>query len=74
MESLQQTRNPSTEPGLDGDHLGQGSTQSTINTSGWGNDRDMPFFEALTGTVKNLHAVVSGHGNQLSYCLLGNLT
>lgn len=62
MQSLQPARDPVTEPGLDGDHLGEGSTQNSLNNDSWGEDRDRPFWEALTTHVKNLHAVVSGHG------------
>ncbi|KAG8900009.1 hypothetical protein FRC01_010293, partial [Tulasnella sp. 417] len=61
MESLQPTRDPIKEPGMDEDKLGVGSTQSTVDTSAWGSDRDKPFWTALTSNVKNLHAVVSGH-------------
>lgn len=62
MESLQPKRDPVTEPGMDGDVLGEGSTQSSLEIERFGADRDKPFWEALTKHVKNLHAVVSGHG------------
>ncbi|KAG9050055.1 hypothetical protein FS837_007808 [Tulasnella sp. UAMH 9824] len=68
MESLQPTRDPLKEPGLDGQVLEGGSTQSTVDTSAWGNDRDKPFWTALTSNVKNLHAVVSGHDHGNEWC------
>lgn len=42
--------------------LGVGSTQSTFNTSLYGTGNDQPFWDSLTANIKNLHAVVSGHG------------
>ncbi|KAG8970588.1 hypothetical protein FRC05_000524 [Tulasnella sp. 425] len=68
MESLQPTRDPVKEPGLDEDKLEEGSTQSTVNTQRWGNDRDEPFWTALTSNVRNLHAVVSGHDHGNEWC------
>lgn len=62
MEALQGTLDSTKEPGLNDDPLGEGSTQSTINPSGWGSGRDLPFWNSLNANVKNLHAVVSGHG------------
>ncbi|KAG8908204.1 hypothetical protein FRC01_007483 [Tulasnella sp. 417] len=67
MESLQPTRDPVKEPGMDEDKLGVGSTQSTVDTSAWGSDRDKPFWKALTSNVKNLHAVVSGHAHRIRW-------
>ncbi|KAG8933468.1 hypothetical protein FRC00_013203 [Tulasnella sp. 408] len=68
MESLQPTRDPIKEPGLDEDKLGVGSTQSTVDTSAWGSDRDKAFWTTLTSNVKNLHAVVSGHDHGNEWC------
>jgi hypothetical protein len=42
------------------DPLGQGDTQDTAYGKSTGKDR--PFWDALNKHVKNLHAVVSGHG------------
>ena len=47
------------------DKLGQGSTQATEDPSSAGNDE--PFWVALNKHVENLHAVISGHGDLLSY-------
>ncbi|KAG8865406.1 hypothetical protein FRB96_000296 [Tulasnella sp. 330] len=68
MESLQPKRDPVTEPGMDGDVLGEGSTQSSLEIERFGADRDRPFWEALTKHVKNLHAVVSGHDHGNEWC------
>lgn len=42
------------------DALGQGSTQATGEASSSG--KDQPFWDSLNANVKNLHAVISGHG------------
>lgn len=42
------------------DLLGSGSTQATTDPSSAGNDD--PFWNSLNANVKNLHAVISGHG------------
>lgn len=42
------------------DVLGSGSTQSTTDESDIG--QDDAFWNALNANVKNLHAVISGHG------------
>jgi hypothetical protein len=42
------------------DTLAQGSTQATADPSSAGNDQ--PFWDALNANIKNLHAVISGHG------------
>jgi hypothetical protein len=42
------------------DELGTGSTQATVDPSDAG--ADQPFWDALNLHVKNLHAVISGHG------------
>lgn len=39
------------------DVLGDGSVQDSGNTG-----EDQPFWDALNANVKNLHAVISGHG------------
>ncbi|KAG8986442.1 hypothetical protein FRB93_005274 [Tulasnella sp. JGI-2019a] len=68
MQSLQPKRDPIREPGLDGDVLGEGSTQSSLEPGKYGSDRDKPFWNALTKHVKNLHAVVSGHDHGNEWC------
>ena len=42
------------------DTLGGGSVQASNDPSTLGNDG--PFWDALTANVKNLHAIISGHG------------
>jgi len=42
------------------DQLSTGSTQASGNSSEAG--KDEPFWDALNKNVKNLHAVISGHG------------
>ena len=42
------------------DELGAGFTQATVDPSDAG--ADQPFWDALNLHVKNLHAVISGHG------------
>ena len=42
------------------DALGQGSTQASGEASSSG--KDQPFWDSLNANVKNLHAVISGHG------------
>ncbi len=49
------------------DSIGSGSTQATTNSSSLG--KDQPFWDALNANVKNLHAVVSGHGEIPSFPL-----
>ncbi len=44
------------------DTLGQGSTQATTQDSDAG--KDEPFWNALNRYIKNLHAVISGHGGR----------
>jgi hypothetical protein len=87
IEKVQGTLNETRNPGLNGqqynslflfktsnifflaDQLGQGSTQATDDPSSAGNDQ--PFWDALNKYVKNLHAVISGHGNISSLALSG---
>lgn len=45
---------------LPDDLLGEGSTQATSDSANDG--KDQAFWDALNTHVKNLHAVVSGHG------------
>lgn len=42
--------------------LGTGSTQSTSNTTLYGTGNDKPFWDSVNANIKNLHAIVSGHG------------
>lgn len=53
------------------DDLGQGSTQATTEPESLGNDQK--FWDSLNANVKNLHAVISGHGasSTASWTLLG---
>lgn len=44
------------------DVLGSGSTQATTDESNVG--KDQPFWDSLNANVKNLHAVISGHGKR----------
>lgn len=45
------------------DVLGSGSTQATTAASSIGNDQ--PFWDSLNANIKNLHAVISGHGKYM---------
>ena len=52
---------------LEGGHLadeplGIGSTQSTFNTTLYGTGNDQPFWNSVNANIKNLYAIVSGHG------------
>lgn len=53
------------------DILGSGSTQATTDVSDAGNDD--PFWTTLNANVKNLHAVISGHGKHLSLLFIPSL-
>ena len=53
------------------DQLGQGSTQATEDPSSTGNDQ--PFWDALNAHVKNLHAIISGHGKYLAFSFCPSL-
>jgi hypothetical protein len=66
MEGLQPSLDSSKEPGLNADHLGQGSTQSSDNPQEQG--RDIPFWDSLNSNVKNLHTIVSGHDHGNEWC------
>jgi hypothetical protein len=48
------------------DHMGEGSAQATVDPSSAG--KDDPFWNALNKYVKNLRAIISGHGE--SFCLV----
>jgi len=43
------------------DHLGKGSVQDSASVG-----HDAPFWNSLNQNVKNLHAVISGHGTLFS--------
>ncbi|THH04195.1 hypothetical protein EW145_g5704 [Phellinidium pouzarii] len=60
IQPLQTDLNSTQDPGLNADLLGSGSTQATTAASSAGNDD--PFWNSLNANVKNLHAVISGHG------------
>lgn len=49
------------------DSIGQGSTQATTEPTSLG--KDQPFWDSLNANVKNLHAVISGHGPYIQYCV-----
>lgn len=66
VQSLQSTLNHTSNPGLNEDTLGQGSTQATTQDSDAG--KDEPFWNALNRYVKNLHAVISGHDHGNEWC------
>ncbi|KAK0203927.1 Metallo-dependent phosphatase [Desarmillaria ectypa] len=66
VQSLQSTLNNTSNPGLNEDTLGQGSTQASSQDSDAG--KDEPFWNALNKYVKNLHAVVSGHDHGNEWC------
>ena len=51
------------------DHMGEGSAQATVDPSSAG--KDDPFWNALNKYVKNLRAIISGHGE--SFCLVGQI-
>lgn len=46
---------------------GQGSVQATTDPSSLGSDS--PFWDALNTHVKNIHAVISGHGEYKAMCV-----
>ncbi|KAI0711211.1 Metallo-dependent phosphatase [Earliella scabrosa] len=64
-EDLQQTLNSTTNPGMNADRLGEGSTQAS-NPQDAG--KDEPFWAALNKHVLNLHAVISGHDHGNEWC------
>ncbi|KAK0473749.1 Metallo-dependent phosphatase [Armillaria novae-zelandiae] len=66
VQSLQSTLNHTSNPGLNADTLGQGSTQATTQDSDTG--KDGPFWNALNKYIKNLHAVISGHDHGNEWC------
>ncbi|KAH0831191.1 Metallo-dependent phosphatase-like protein [Lanmaoa asiatica] len=60
IEAVQENLNSSMNPGLNADTLGQGSTQASSDPASLG--RDNEFWHSLNTNVKNLRAVISGHG------------
>lgn len=63
MQDVQKNLDSNKAPGLNDDPLGSGSVQSSLD---WGSGMDQPFWDAVKSKVKNLHALVSGHGKQVS--------
>ncbi|KAH8083286.1 Metallo-dependent phosphatase-like protein [Cristinia sonorae] len=55
-----------TNPGLNDDFLGEGSTQASSDSAN--DSKDQPFWDALNKHVKNLHAVISGHDHGNEWC------
>jgi len=66
IQDVQTHLNSTRNPGLNADTLGEGSSQATVDPSSAGNDA--PFWNALTGNVKNLHAIFSGHDHGNEWC------
>ncbi|KAF4607507.1 hypothetical protein EYR38_001579 [Pleurotus pulmonarius] len=66
VQALQATLDPDTNPGLNADTLGGGSTQATVDSDDLGNDE--VWWTALTKNVKNLRAIVSGHDHGNEWC------
>ncbi|THU96983.1 Metallo-dependent phosphatase [Dendrothele bispora CBS 962.96] len=66
VQNLQLDLNSTKDPGLNADELGQGSTQATTDPSSAG--KDLAFWNALTGNVKNLKALISGHDHGNEWC------
>ncbi|KAJ8689638.1 hypothetical protein PTI98_012521 [Pleurotus ostreatus] len=66
IQAVQATLDPDTNPGLDADTLGGGSTQATVDSNDLGNDE--VWWSALTKNVKNLRAIVSGHDHGNEWC------
>lgn len=56
-----ETLNNKTNPGLNDDELGEGSTQASATSTIAG--KDGVWWNTLTSEVKNLRAIVSGHGS-----------
>ncbi|TDL24537.1 Metallo-dependent phosphatase [Rickenella mellea] len=63
IQAIQETLNSTSNPGLNDDFLGSGSTQDSAAV---GNDQ--PFWDSLNANVKNLHAVISGHDHGNEWC------
>lgn len=59
IEAVSETLNNNTNPGLDDDEISAGYSQaSSPSTMG----KDAVWWNTLTSQVKNLRAIVSGHG------------
>lgn len=65
IQAVSETLNNNTNPGLNDDGLGTGSTQATAKPTATG--KDGVWWDTLTGKVENLRAIVSGHGQSFSY-------
>jgi len=66
IQNVQATLDNTTDPGLNDDLLGEGSTQATTDPTN--NGKDEVFWDALNTHVKNLHAVISGHDHGNEWC------
>ncbi|KAF9242310.1 Metallo-dependent phosphatase-like protein [Melanogaster broomeanus] len=60
IQAVQENLDSSVNPGLNADGFGQGSTQATSDPGSLG--KDNAFWHSLCSHVKNLRAVISGHG------------
>ncbi|TCD68154.1 hypothetical protein EIP91_011432 [Steccherinum ochraceum] len=66
IQQVQTTLDNTTNPGLNDDFLGEGSTQATSDPAN--NGKDQVFWDALNTHVKNIHAVISGHDHGNEWC------
>ncbi|KIJ63670.1 hypothetical protein HYDPIDRAFT_29460 [Hydnomerulius pinastri MD-312] len=66
IQDVQDKLNSTTNPGLNADKLGRGSTQASDDPASSG--KDSAFWHALNGNVKNLRAVISGHDHGNEWC------
>jgi len=62
MQQMQKDLDSEKEPGMNEDLLGVGSVQASVDPDHFGTGRDKPFWDSVKSNIKNLHAVVSGHG------------
>ncbi|PVF97989.1 Metallo-dependent phosphatase [Serendipita vermifera] len=60
VRKLQANLNSTLSPGLNADHMGEGSSQA--------HGKDHAFWNALTTHISNLHALVSGHDHGNEWC------
>jgi len=66
IQAVQTNLNSTQSPGLNADHMGEGSAQATVDPSSAG--KDDPFWNALNKYVKNLRAIISGHDHGNEWC------
>ncbi|KAG8858841.1 hypothetical protein FRB91_009245 [Serendipita sp. 411] len=60
VRKLQANLNETVSPGLNADHMGEGSSQRK--------GKDKAFWNALTTHIPNLHALISGHDHGNEWC------